>query len=400
MNVAAVVNLFRQAYWLNGDRVAVYGRLFAVAMLLVFATAYVKILSPAFEDAAHRPVASDFVPFWSGARLAVRGHPATVYDLKTIQAEENTGASVPDGDVFLYQYPPTWLLLCLPLGLLPYLLALPLFLGLGTLALVYGLRRLLTQDVALATMLAFPGIVINAIIGQNGFVTASCFCAALLALETRPALAGLCLGLFAAKPHLAVCVPFALAAARRWSAFWFCALMSASLCLLSWIVLGTATWSAFLDTLWLSRAVLQSPVTGPKVITVYEAVRLLHGGVTVAAASQAAAAAIAIAVVVRVTARRPGAGAEISVIVAACILCTPYAMDYDLVCLAVPMAWLAGEALRTAWRPWEKIVLLGCYILPFFARVLSVNTGISLTPLFTAALLGIVSLRANGMSRS
>ena len=38
--------------------------------------------------------------------------------------------------------------------------------------------------------------------------------------------------------------------------------------------------------------------------------------------------------------------------------------DYDLVILAVPMAWLLGEALRDGFRRGEAVALLGAFLNP------------------------------------
>ncbi|MDQ2804128.1 MAG: DUF2029 domain-containing protein, partial [Pseudomonadota bacterium] len=69
-------------------------------------------------------------------------------------------------------------------------------------------------------------------------------------------------------------------------------------------------------------------------------------------------------VLVRIAARRLGSVAEGAVLVASAMLCTPFLLDYDLVCLSLPLAWVAAEARRTGWRPWEKIVVLAAYVLP------------------------------------
>jgi hypothetical protein len=81
-------------------------------------------------------------------------------------------------------------------------------------------------------------------------------------------------------------------------------------------------------------------------------------------------------------------------LVVAALLCTPYAMDYDLVCLGLPMAWIAGEAMRDGWRPWEKLTLLACFVVPLFARGINLGFGVPLAPLCLAGLLGCMVSRA------
>jgi len=391
---ARIMEPLRHADWLTADRAQSYGRSLSLALLIFLIGAYSVILRPAVLDPHWRPMASDFDPFWSGARLALAGHPASAYDGDAIRAEEDTGAQLPRATVLLYQYPPTFLMLCLPLAMLPYLPALFLFLGSSAAAAILCLRRILPQGWARLPILVMPGTIINCVIGQNGLVSTAAFGGAVLLLERFPILAGACLGIFACKPHLAVCVPVALGAARRWRAFIACGVTAIGLTLMSWAVLGGGAWSGFFATLWVSRAVLQSPQTGPKVITVYEAIRLSHGSIGLAGLAQGAACLVCVALVARVAIKRPGPKAEMATVIAAAILCTPYAMDYDLACLSVPIAWLASEAMRTGWRDWEKIVLCASYTLPLFARAANVTAGVPLTPMIVASLLAVVVARA------
>ena len=381
------------AGWLTADRARAYGTLFSVAMLVLLAGAYLHILTPAWHDARGRPEASDFDPFWSGSRLALRGTGALAYDAGALRAEENTGAQLPPDEVMLYQYPPTFLLASLPLGLLPYIPSLILFLGISFALTIFCLKRMLPRHWPTLPVLAFPGAVINWIIGQNGFVSASCFGGAALLLERRPGLAGACLGVFACKPHLALCLPLTLAAARRWRAFISCGAVAAAIVLLSWLVLGNGPWAGFFNTLWVSRAVLQSDQTGPKVITVFAAIRLLHGPVGLALMVQAVSACISLALAGLIAGRRPGGVPEIATAIVAALLCTPYAMDYDLVCLGIPLAYIVRDADRTGWRRAEIPVLILCYVLPLCVRTINLRTGVPLAPPCLAALLAVLALR-------
>ena len=75
-------------------------------------------------------------------------------------------------------------------------------------------------------------------------------------------------------------------------------------------------------------------------------------------------------------------------------LCTPYLFSYDLVCLAIPLTWLAAEACHTEWRPWEKITGLAVYILPAFA-VNAAELGIPGAPVLMMGLLMVTRRRAS-----
>jgi hypothetical protein len=308
-----------------------------------------------------------------------------------VTGAESQGARL-EGDAYLpYLYPPVFLLLSLPLAALPYLASMGAFLAAGYAATCACLKKILPKNWPWLPVLAMPGAMMNAIITQNGFLSATCFAGALLLLERRPALSGACLGIFAYKPHLAIGIPVALAAARRWRALFSCAATACGLAALSWLAFGTLTWLAFLRATPVTRAALETHAEiWTKLVSVYGAIRVLHGSAGLGFAAQAIAIAIALVVLARIAARRPGAGAEISALVSATMLCTPYVMDYDLVCLGVPMAWIAAEATKTGWRRWEKTVLLACYMLPLFARWLNIHAHLPLTPFIGTSLLAIV----------
>ena len=388
----AVLRWLAQASWLTADRATGYGRLLAAATLVFGVAALGRVLLPARSDPHWRPLASDFAPFWSGARLALQGHPQAAYDLAAIHAMENTGAQSPD--LFYYLYPPVWMLLCLPLGKLPYALALLAFLTAGFAAWAACLRRLMPPAWPVLPLLACPAAILNLVIGQNGLYSATCFAAASLLLATRPALAGACLGCFACKPQLAIAIPIAFLAARRWSALAACAATACTLVLLSWATLGTQAWQGFGHATPFIRSMLTDPGIWPKLVSLYTGLHLLGLGSRPALAAQAAAACVALACVARVATRRPGAGAELATIAAAAMLCSPYLMDYDLVCLSVPMAWLAASAATTGWRPWEKTVLAACVLLPLAARASNLLAGLSVAPPVLAALLAVTVARA------
>ncbi len=389
-----MIGAVRDAGWLTAGRARAYAALLGVALAVFTAGAFRTILAPAFTDTLMRPVAADFDAFWSGAHLALGGHPEAAYRGDAIGPAEALGAQLPPGQVLPYLYPPVFLLLCLPLAALPYLLAMPAFLLLGYAGNALVLWRILPRRWALLPILVLPGAAMNTVIGQNGFVSALCFGGAMLWLEKRPILAGLALGVFAYKPHLALLAPVALAAARRWRAFFACAGGAALLIALSWAVLGGAAWRAFFEDAGTIRAVLDSREVWPKLVSTYAAIRLLHGGTALALAGQGAVSAACLACVVRVCARRPGGRAEVATLTTAALLATPYAMDYDLVCLGVPLAWLAAAAAPGHWRAWEKTAATAAFLLPLFARGLNLAAGVPLAPPLLGGFLAVVACRA------
>ena len=382
----------RDAEWLNPDRAQAWCRILAVLSAVV-AIGWLG-LSHDGVDRMGKPVGTDFVSFWSASRLVLEGRPAAPYDLQMHSDAQLAALPTTDPRYYAFFYPPTFLLLCLPLALLPYLASLAAWLSLGFAVLLTCLRRLLPHRWALLPVLAFPGVLVNAGHGQNGFVSASCLGGGMVLMQRRPFLAGLCLGVLVVKPHLALAVPVALFAARRWAAVAGAAASALGLVALSWLVLGQDAWLGFLRVAPLARLTLEQGWVEPsKMQSAFAAVRVLHGGLGIAYAAQALAALAVCVLLARLAGRRPGGRAEGALTVTATLACTPFLLDYDLVCLALPIAWVADEAQRTRWLPWEKSVLLAAYVLPLVSRLVA-TLGLPLAPAVLLSLLLVVARRA------
>ncbi len=280
------------------------------------------------------------------------------------------------------------------MALLPYLGALAAWLLAGFAAFFFCLRRLLPQRWAILPIAAMPGVFQNLGHGQNGFLTGACLGGGMLLAGRRPFLSGLCLGVMVIKPHLALGVPVMLAAARRWTVLAGAATAALALCALSWLALGDDAWRGFFAASPLARATMEQGLVDPgKMQSVFAAIRLWRGGIGFAYAAQIPVALAACAILAAIAARRPGAHAEWALAIAASLLCTPFLLPYDLVLLALPIAWVTAEAQCTGWHPWEKIVLLTAYLLPLVSPM-TVKLHLPVAPVVLAALLWIVAKRA------
>jgi len=392
------VTLLRDANWLTEHRARAWCRILAVITLVV-TLAWIG-LSHHGLDITGKPLGTDFISFWTASRLALEGHPALAYDLPAHLAEQYAlFPSLASRSTYsAFFYPPTFLLLCLPLALLPYLVALSIWLVAGFSALFVCLRRLLPWNWAILPIVAFPGMVTNAENGQNGFLSAACLGASMVLARRRPFLAGICLGVLVFKPHLLLEAPVALLAARRWAVIAGAAVSASGLTGLSLLVLGQDSWRAFLQIAPFARETLEQGRLFNRglVQSAFGAVRVLHGSIMLAYAIQILISLLATILLARIARRRPGAYPEGALLVAATMLGTPYLVDYDLVCLALPIAWVMREAQHTRWLPWEKIVLLAAYALPLISRLLAIGAGVPIAPLVFTALLLVVARRARG----
>jgi alpha-1,2-mannosyltransferase len=388
------VGWLRDAHWMNRERAAAYSSIFVIAYM---ATALGWLaLSDNGVDRLGKAIGTDFTSFWAASRLALEGRAPDVYQPAVHYQAQQASFSGADIGYSAFFYPPVYLLLCLPLALLPYLASLAAWLGLTGFAYWRMVRAYLGEHRWLAVpAFAFPATFINIGHGQNGFLTAALFGGGLLLLSRQPILAGVLFGCLAFKPQLALVLPIALVAAERWRTILAAAITAISLAGLSLIVFGIETWDGFLAVSSLARAALEQNLVGnQKMQSAFAAVRLLGGQVMLAYAVQAVLAVAVCAVLVMLLRRRPGTTAEAPAVAAAALLISPFLLDYDLVLLAVPLAWAAREGARTGFMPWEKLVLIIGFLLPLLSRLFATGLGIPLAPLALMAVFGVVMRRA------
>jgi alpha-1,2-mannosyltransferase len=398
---SAGISVIRDARWMTPDRARAYCNIVLAATTLGAIGWIGLALARGGIDLYGKPIGEDFISFWTASRIALSGSPAAVYDVDTHWAAQR---ALFDGAPLHYTaffYPPVFLLICLPLGLLPYGWSLIAWLGVTGCAYWAAIRRLAGQSNMALPILAFPAVYWNAMYGQNGFLTTALFASALSTLETRPILAGICFGCLSYKPHLAIVVPFGLIAARRWTTLAVAGVTAVALCIASIAVFGLATWQAFLSDSALARVALEQNLVGnEKMQSVFAAVRLLGGGMGIAYALHVAVALTIVALLMRLCRAVPigdGGGAAMA---AASLMASPFVLGYDLMLLAIPLVWLLREAVRTDFLPWEKTVLLAGFLLPLISSSVADRLHLPLAPLVIMALFMVIYRRAAGATRS
>src|SRR5207248_1676126 len=75
---------------------------------------------------------------------------------------------------------------------------------------------------------------------------------------------------------------------------------------------------------------------------------------------------------------------------AASLLVSPYVLDYDMVLLALPIAWLAMEGIEHGFLDFEKSCLAAAWMLPFMARLITASTMIPVGPMVSIGVLVLV----------
>ncbi len=285
------------------------------------------------------------------------------------------------------QYPPTFALLILPLALLPYSAAFVLFMG-ATLGLyLWLIHAILPDRRALLAALAFTAVLVNALGGQNGFLSTALLGGGLLLLETRPIAAGVLLGFLTYKPHLGLLVPFVLVAGGYWRAIGAAVLSALLLALLASLAFGIESWQAFWDHLALAGDYLRSGVLPwDKMASVFAAARLLGAKVALASSLQAIVGLAVAALTIQAWRRGGSLEPRLALAVAGTTLVIPALYDYDLVLLAIPIAILAADGLGAGWMPGMRTLLAIAWLAPMIGTSLARYAHMPLMPLVLLAL--------------
>lgn len=387
------ISWLREARWFGAQRASGYAK--------VLLAAYVPGLVICYHNMIGH-IGSDYLSFWSAARIAMHGNPAAAYD-NGAQAVFQEALGRPFFYPFLY--PPPFLALVIPFALLPYGASMLLWAS-STFAIYLATARNIMRE-AFWPIAAFSACYVNFSAAQNGFVTASLFIGGVLALERRPFVAGFLFGALVIKPQLALLIPVALVAARQWRAIAGAALASGGLLLASLALFGEPTMLAYLHTALSSGTLLNGTHPHVKLVvslasktpSLFAYARLLGAAPPLALGIQAVLTCALAVLVWRVWASSADMLAKGAVLASAAVLATPYLIDYDMVLLVLPVCWLAREGLRRGFYPWEKLLLALVYAAPLIGQETNAWLGMNVALFGSLLLLWMVVRRWRGVQR-
>jgi hypothetical protein len=308
--------------------------LFALAATLL---AQALSLTPApvlWRDGSKLAIGRDFMNFWMYGRAAVADDPGRWYDLAayTEAIRAMLGADYPVAHN--WSYPPTVMPFAAPFGALPYPLALALWSVLGIAVFTVTLRAQGFAAPVVATLLIGPAAAFCLISGQSALITAAMTLGALAALDRRPFLAGVLIGLLTLKPQLGLLFP---------------------------LMLAVEVWTNFVrDGLPVQSRVLADPnrIATPFYVTVFMNLRGIDAPYWIAMAVQGSVA-LAAAVFVWRAYRLEGHDPRIrdALFLAASVAATPYMLAYDTLALSVAaLGLIASGALDRRGRLLAQLV--------------------------------------------
>jgi len=390
----SIVSQLRDASWLTVRRLAVYPKLFAAVYAV---TVLIWLLaSKGLVDPGGHPIGADFIDPWSASWLALHGNPGVVYDVAHLWAAERAAVGYPSVGFAGFHYPPTYLVMVLPLALLPYVWSLIAWTITTAGAYLAVLWKIDPRRESIWLGIAFPGALVNLTNGQNGFLTLALFGGALISIESRPILSGVLFGLMSYKPQYGALIPLFLLATGRWRTLIAASVTVLLFAAVSLALFGAQTWASFFTSITFTRhVVLEQGGSGfEKLQSAFAAAQLWGLGVKPSYALQAAVSLLAAISAAWIWWRTRNFEMQAAALVTATLLMTPYMMDYDLVMLALPIAWLALEGRCSGFLPWEKSLLALAWLLPLLARTLAGKAMIPIAPLVMMLLLAAIARRS------
>jgi Glycosyltransferase family 87 len=141
--------------------------------------------------------------------------------------------------------------------------------------------------------------------------------------------------------------------------------------------------------------VLEQGDTGwEKIQSVFSAARMWGAGVHLAYAAQIALALMLAASLAWLWHSDAAFELKASALATGSLLATPYVLDYDLVVLAVGIAFFARHGLSRGFRPFEISLLAAAWIVPLLSRGIAGVTGVPLGLLLLLAFYAFTLRRA------
>jgi alpha-1,2-mannosyltransferase len=349
----------------------------------------------------------DFLTPWAAVRAVFEGKLAMVYsDIDAFTDYQNALYAERFHAIVHYRpflYPPFWLLILLPLGLLAVDAAYWVFMLVTAGASAWEQRR---DDcswpwgwLAMATSPAAVHVIVS---GQATFLAVALAYGGLRLLDKRPALAGILFGLLGYKPQFCLLIPVALIAARQWRALAWAAATGIALVLASLAVFGVGAWLDFLALMRASSGermhhyvmeVLFSYVTTPYVSALV--IGLPRG---VASALQLGLTAVAVATTWYAFRYHRTSAARTAVLLVGTFFVSPYMLNYDLLLLMPAVLALYRRGAIGGFHPLEPLVYAGLWVIPTLTLYFS-RFGYPIAPLVILAFLGAAVLRLKGERR-
>ena len=335
-------------------------------------------------------IPTDFVNVWSAGRLVLDGHPELAYDWELQKQVQVAVLGQSYEGNFAWHYPPPFLFIAGVLAHFPYGIAYFGWAAVSFVPYLAVMRAIVGRSFGLLLAAAFPVVFTNALVGQNGFLTASLIGGTLYLMPTRPVLSGICLGLLSYKPQYGLLFPLVLIAASQWKVFFTAGSVALALASLSWLAFGLESWQAFFHWMPMFSQAFLTEGRAPwgKMQSIFALVRYFGGTEQLGWLFQwIMSGTVAIVLAMMWRSRSISYSLKAAGLAAGTLLITPYLFLYDLTVLAIAVAFLVRVGLEEGFARYELPALSLVVVLLMIYPLLGAPTGFGAT-LVVAALIG------------
>ncbi|MGO9004493.1 MAG: glycosyltransferase family 87 protein [Beijerinckiaceae bacterium] len=331
------------------------------------------------QDAAGYVLGRDFLNTWFFGKAAFLPDPGRFYD-HDVYVRWINDVVPQDICVHVWSYPPSFLLMAAPFGLLSYPAALAAWTSTGVLTLYNVVRNRALQTLAI---LCSPAAIFCLINGQISLFMAAITLTALRTLDRRPLISGLLIALCTIKPQSGLLFPVLLIASRRWRVLAAATLGTLSLVLASSLLWGFDVWRDYvligLPT-QIANTKDMSDGLAPWSPTMMTAMILAGLEPNIATAIQIVFTGLGAAFVAIGCAHGAMDERRIALFLACSIFAAPYLLAHDLVALTAAVVMLAAaEPLDR----WGSAAAKAIFLLPMlqFAAAAAHVPGVAVIPI-------------------
>ncbi|KKJ78028.1 hypothetical protein WH95_06420 [Kiloniella litopenaei] len=379
------------------DRLRLYG-CFILGICMFRAIALISSFDNLL-DTDNSPAGYDFITFWSAGYLGILGTPEAAFVRERIV--EIQQLAVPGNQsVFLWHYPPTFMLLSTFLAGIPYLASYFLFIGSSFIFYVYSLRRLFDHPYALLLIIAYPAVYLTMVHGQNSLLSTGLLACAIFFFRSNPMLAGVFIGLLAFKPQLGLLIPLVLIVSQQWRVFFAAAFTTSLFVGLSCAVFGWELWGVFFQNMSVVKSVMsQGLLLSEKMPSLYITLKMLGVSDGISYLLHWIMAAGVVGVLLWTWYRCGPTNMAFTALISAALLILPYLFDYEMTLLSIPLALLAMDIAQKGGALWEKSVLVCGFVTPLILAGIGQNFDIQIGFPVIFALFFLSVLRTNLIMR-
>lgn len=350
---------------------------------------------------------TDWMIFYAAARAWFENNLVHVYDQVWFKATVNAAFAkqlVVPLSFPAFHYPPPYLLILLPFGLLSFGWGLAAFEAVGGIAMLVALRAMFSDRKVFCyfavALLLCPATSYTVHQGQNVLLIVALLIGGFALLPRRPILAGIVLGFLCLKPQSALLVPVALIAARQWRTLTAAVATGAALAGLSAVVFGADFWIAWLQLVVHPRHdVAMTGIEWGRTwdSSVYTCFRYFGAAKGLANVAQAVAMLVAAWAVYRSYRSRGCRDAAFCVLLAASVVASPHPSPYDMVPLALAATVYLWQAAGAAdYRPLHLFLPLALWLAPLYNPPIAAPVGL-LTPALIFAFIAQVAMRNSAL---